>query len=116
MTKTYSQSLKQLSLFEALDKALGTTVAESVPLKECSYAINICDCMGKDLIFQMLIDPVTSNKRRVTAEKDKMDGQALVLECDNERAEAIIDVIRLRFKKHQLRMYVSRTGNSWIRI
>jgi hypothetical protein len=39
------------------------------------------------------------------------------LECDEERATAIVEIIRKRFKKHELRCYRSKTGKGgWKRV
>lgn len=108
--------MKQLSLFDYLN--------ENQPIEQAQpegyrYAVNLADMLGAEFPVKMLIQPVISQKsERVLAEgKDKMDGTAVVLECDSERGEAIHFTLRLRIAKHQLRMYRQKAGTStWERI
>lgn len=80
------------------------------------YAINIADLTkDKDGVWApFLIGPVSG--QAVEAEK-RFDGMALTLACDEERAQAIVEVIRLKYKKHEMRCYQSKTGKGgWKRI
>lgn len=85
------------------------------------YAVNLADLTAVDaIVSQMLIAPVLS-KTVVNAETDgagayTVDTSACVLDCDEERAKAIIHISRKRYKRHALRFYHSTTGNSWKRI
>ena len=84
------------------------------------YAVNVGDLtMDKGLgagisMTSILLAPVCSGKLTVDAEKGKVDGAALVLECDETRALAICEVLRMGFKRKGLvgpRCYRSVTGN-----
>jgi len=52
--------------------------------------------------------------RAVDVEPAKFDGAAVVLECDEERAAAIVAVIRTKYKRNQIRCWQSKSGaSSW---
>jgi len=75
-----------------------------------TYAINLADLMYPDrtLMAQILIAPVSREVVRLS--KDELDSEAVILNCDEERAQAIVDVIRLKYKRHELRCYVKDKG------
>lgn len=86
------------------------------------YAVNLADLTYPDrcLFAQMLLAPVTSGRTVGTGEKDRgtgvrFDAVALVLDCPDERAAAIIEVIRTRLlrvrDRRPWRCYYSKTGN-----
>ncbi len=79
------------------------------------YAVNIADLTKDSYLGPFLIAPLTKGRQIVQAEKT-IDGSAVVLNCGRERVKAIIDVIRLRYGKSQMRFYESKTGQSWKRI
>jgi len=68
-------------------------------------AINIADLLKDAVLGQFLLAPVCPNRIIVNAEPGKMDGAALLLECPLDRAEAIVDVIRLRYGAAKMRCY-----------
>ena len=79
-----------------------------------NYAVNIADLWKYPIAAIMLSPDVIPNMRRVKAEGEgRMDGCALLLECNEERAKAIIDVIRLNCKKHELRCYETSSYKAW---
>jgi len=83
------------------------------------YAINLASLHAHcdTLALKMLVGPVLGDEpKTVECERGKMDGMGIVLDCDDERAEAIIYVIRKKYKRNELRCYHSTTGNSWNRI
>jgi hypothetical protein len=80
------------------------------------YAVNIADLTKAPLVGHWLVGPVIPSKRIVQAEKDRLDGAAVVLECSAERAEAIVRLIQTKYRRHQLRCYVSKTGRGWKRV
>lgn len=83
---------------------------------EKKYAVNIRDMMQDTLLAQILLTPVVPNKLVVKTES-VVDGDALFLECNEERASAIVDVIRLKYQRHEIRCYESKTGRGeWKRI
>lgn len=70
------------------------------------YALNIADLFRMPPIINhcLLID-IIPNKIIIRAEKNKIDGGAIVLECNERRAKSIIHIIRNKFKKHEIRAY-----------
>ncbi len=81
------------------------------------YAVNIADLTKPDVrtIAPYLVSPVTPSRTVVQTERDRFDGMGIVLECPNEQAAAIVEVIRLKFKRHELRCYKGN-GKTWKRI
>jgi len=83
------------------------------------YAVNLSDLHGiskidRFVIVECMIKPITPTL--VRAEKT-VDGTALLLEGNEERNKAIVDVIRMKFPKHKLRCYESKTGRGgWKRV
>ena len=80
------------------------------------YAVNLADITKPEYMFpaSLLITPVKGPV--VEAERRRMDGMAVRLDCDEERAQAIVAVFRMKADKHELRCYESKTGKSWKRI
>jgi len=82
------------------------------------YAINIADWAARknDYGLAILLQPIV-NQCTVDAELRRGDGVAVTLECGEERAKAVVDIIRQRFKRYEFRCYHSKTGKgSWKRI
>ena len=79
------------------------------------YAVNIADLTkDKDNVWApFLIGPVKGDV--IEAEKGRFDGMALTLECNEERAKAIVEVIRLKYKKCEIRCYGGK-GKTWKRV
>ena len=80
------------------------------------YAINVADLMIDLITKDFMVLPVCPNKRTIIAEKDRLDGIAIILECDENRALSIIQVIRSKYHKNKFRCYESKTGVTWKRI
>lgn len=84
------------------------------------YAVNACDlAVLKDhWPLHMLISPVINRDiEHVECEPQKIAGMGFILDCDQERAEAIIEVVRMQYPRHALRFYQSTTGKgSWRRV
>jgi len=86
------------------------------------FAVNLGDLVQDSLdhrMAQMLVAPVRGDV--ITAEPGRVDGFAVLLACDDTRAQAIVDVIRLKFAKSALRCYTNagKTGKptkTWRRI
>lgn len=53
-----------------------------------------------------LVAPVAGARIVIEAELNRIDSSALVLDCDEERARAIIGIIRLHYRSHEQRCYV----------
>jgi hypothetical protein len=69
-------------------------------------SINISDLSKtNDPMIAMLIAPVTKGRDIINVDPKHVDGMALMLDCDRERAMAIVQVIRMRYKKNQIRIY-----------
>lgn len=81
------------------------------------YAINIADLTKDSFFISLLIEPVIRNRQIVEAEKDRLDGGAVMLECDEERAKAIVEIIRKKHTKNDVRCYEKKTNTKiWKRI
>jgi hypothetical protein len=78
-----------------------------IMIKHKTYiSINITDLSKtNDPMIAMLISPVTKGRDIINVDPKHVDGMALLLDCDRERAEAIVQVIRMRYKKNQIRIY-----------
>lgn len=86
------------------------------------YAVNLADLANtppsQDIGVQLLLAPVISKKTPpVEVEKRRFDGIGVVLTCDEERASAIVEILRQKYKKYELRLYTSKTGaGGWKRV
>jgi hypothetical protein len=78
------------------------------------YAVNVGDMTKDVIISSILIGPHVQGRQIVKAEKT-LDGGAVVLECDDETAENIKAVIRMRYEKHAFRIYEGK-GQTWKRV
>ena len=80
-------------------------------------AVNISDLTRYDEIpRQCLIAPVVSSRTSIDGEPGRLDGNAVVLECDDARARAIIAILRAydtKAKRYQLRAYVQGPRGGW---
>ena len=84
------------------------------------YAVNVADLtQGNVFVIGILLGEVCSNQVKVEAEKGQLDGYALLLECEEERAKAVCEVLRRAFKRQGLRkprVYESKTGTGWKKV
>ena len=80
-----------------------------------NYAVNIGDLTAIEPLFiaEMVVGPVTIGKLIVHTSKKTIDSGAVVLECDDERAEAIIGTLNL---KAFVRAYKKGTRGAWRRM
>lgn len=69
------------------------------------YSINVADMSKDEITSRFLIVPVIQSRQIVDNEPGRFDGGAVVLECDDARAKAIIDVIRIKYGKNEFRCY-----------
>jgi hypothetical protein len=83
---------------------------------ETRYAVNACDLSKDTLLSQLLIGPVVPSREQVQVEKGMVDGIGILLECDTIRADAIVQVVRMKYHKNLFRFYKSTTGKSWKRV
>jgi hypothetical protein len=75
------------------------------------YAVNAGD---HDLLF--ILCPVLGTPEIIDCEPGNSDGEAFVLNCDDERGAAIVSIIRRRYKIWRLRCYHSSDGKNWNRV
>jgi len=80
------------------------------------YAINITDLEKDDIVANFLVMPAAHSRTIVRAEPSAADGHALVLDCDDEQAAAIVDVIRMKYPKNLFRCYRQGPRGGWRRI
>jgi hypothetical protein len=81
------------------------------------YAVNLADWMGHsdDVGLGIILKPVIQSKQIVETERKRFDGMGILLECDEARGEAIVAIIRQRYKKHELRLYKGKS-KTWKRV
>jgi len=82
------------------------------------YAVNLADwtTYKDDFELRWLLEPVVE-KRYLCCERERLDGMALPISCDETRANAIVTLIRRRFHRNRFRIYQSKTGRGgWKRI
>ena len=85
------------------------------------YAVNITDLCnteaGKDIGVALLLNPVMDREHPIKTERNRFDGMGVCLNCDKDRAKAIVELIRKRYKRYRLRIYYSKTGmGGWKRV
>jgi len=90
------------------------------------YAVNVSDLVVRrdPITLPCLVAPVTPNRIFVDATPRDIAGTAVLLECDEERAAAIIEVIRIKYPPDPkgrtnpwMRCYYSKTGKGgWKRV
>lgn len=80
-------------------------------------AVNVADITRyPSFIAGVMLNPVTPNRETVDCEPGRVDGNALVLECDDKRALSIVDVFRLKdkqLKQYPLRAYREGPRGGW---
>ncbi len=79
------------------------------------YAVNLADLMRMPpLCATFLIGSVRGAVSNIA--KRKVDATIVELDCDAERAEAIVAVIRVRYNRNELRCYKRGRRGGWKRI
>ena len=80
-------------------------------------AVNIADLTRYEAIpRQCLIAPVIQAREIVITEPGRVAGQSVVLNCDETRARAIVDILRsydLKAKRYALRAYSEGPRGGW---
>jgi hypothetical protein len=69
------------------------------------YSVNVMDMTKDDILSTFMIAPVIRSRQIIEAEKGRIGGMAVVLDCPEERARAIIEVIRSKYGKNEFRCY-----------
>lgn len=77
-----------------------------------TYAINVCDLLNPEmaLIAGLLLGPVTPDRQRVRVVRDSPDTEAVILQCDEARARAIVDTIRTGAENRKLKVRCYEQG------
>lgn len=79
------------------------------------YAVNISDMTKDFAIVQILLKSHIDGKKIIRTEKT-VDGMAVLMNCDEETMNNIVEIVRLKYSKNLFRFYESRTEKSWKRI
>lgn len=107
--------MRQLSLFDDLP----AEPVAAVPIKQPLYAVDLAGLTHyAGTPMMLLISPVIPNRQTVQVEKGiAAGGIGVVLECDEARARAIVEVAgKLALANGAvLYFYRSTTGNTWER-
>jgi len=69
------------------------------------YSVNVMDMTKDNILSTFMIAPVIRSRQIIEAEKGRIDGMAVILDCPEERARAIIEVIRSKYGKNEFRCY-----------
>lgn len=79
-----------------------------------AYAISIPDWHANqsDVGLKLLISPVVQSRKVVHCDKSQYDAMGILLDCDDLRADAIVDLIRKKYPHHKLRIYYSKSSTS----
>ena len=83
-----------------------------------AYAINVGDLTKDTILGMVLVAPVIPGRILVHAEPGRVDGGAVLLECEEKQALGIIGIIRMKFAKNLLRCYAAKsaTAKTWKRV
>lgn len=83
------------------------------------YAVNLYDLMSLQALDPVcaLFFPVSALGEVVAANRRKVGQDAVFLAFDDERAAAIVKLVRKRYDKNSLLLYFSKSGRGgWKRI
>lgn len=80
-----------------------------------TYALNIADCTALPKTVRMaMLTPVVRARHIVAAERGRLDGGAVILECEDTQAQAIILWLQDKFGGHRkVRAYVQGPRGGW---
>lgn len=82
------------------------------------YAANVADLVkyANHAVLKMTFFPQLT-RTTVDCEPGRFDGKGVLFSTSDEQASAMIQVIRVKIKKHELRCYYSKTGKGgWARV
>jgi hypothetical protein len=68
-------------------------------------SINVMDMSKDDILSTFMIAPVIQSQQLFNAEPKRADGMSVILDCPEERALAIVGVIRMKYGKNEFRCY-----------
>ena len=81
------------------------------------YALNIADLTTIDVIPRDCLVAPNIKTRTIVKAEQTLDGGAVLLDCGEEQAQAIVEILRLKYKKHEMRCYRGSDNlKSWKRI
>jgi len=81
------------------------------------YAINVCDLERvSEIQRSFLIAPVCQRRDTVNCEPKMVAGYGVILECDDEQAQAIVDVIRIKHPRNLVRCYRRTQRGTWRKV
>ena len=81
------------------------------------YAVNACDLAAtSSFALAMIVMAQAPSRQIVDAEPSKVAGDAFILETEPEQAQALCQVIRVRYKRDELRCYELRGKRTCRRI
>lgn len=80
------------------------------------YAIQLADLLvlQRDPIMRMTLMPLMG-KEAVTVDGGQFDGVALPFACGDEQAAAMIEIIRKKHARHEIRCYY-KVKSAWKRV
>lgn len=83
-----------------------------------AYAIHIADLMALQRAEPALSLVLTQHVGREPVEVDRQqyDGVALPLTCDDKQAAALITLIRRKYRKDQVRVWLKGQRGGWKRV
>ena len=81
-------------------------------------AVNLADLatlqQGKPgLCMPMLLISPVMRRETIDTNRRKVDGAAVILECDDDRSDAILQVLRMKYTRAQLRIYRRGPRGGW---
>lgn len=83
------------------------------------YAIHMADLLvlqrEHPIAAMLLADVITPQSATIRVDGKRFDGIALTLDCGDERAAAIVEVLRMKFHKYIVRCY-TRADGRWKRV
>lgn len=81
------------------------------------YAIRLADVTGEKygIAISLLLAPVMTQEHEYVDDKE-IDGCCVVpMHCSDERAEAIIEIMRMKYRTQSIRWYRKTTG-AWKKV
>ena len=82
-------------------------------------AANIADLTKDPILARLAVAPFMPAARQIVHAEgnDRLDGDAVVLDCGDATGAALVQVVRMRYSKHAFRFYQKSGGGAiWRRI
>ena len=84
------------------------------------YAFNLSDWTAhrEDVILTMLLANVIPDRITVNVEPgSQVDGAGVIMQCDEDRAAAIVEIVHKKYHRNLMRFYRRKEGNeTWKRV